>query len=148
MWGMLIACCLQVLVARDILAQVRETHPTEAGNVIDAVPRPGSIIPYGVPQAWFDLKDDGYDWIGLRYGFRAAVAVPSNFGIADVGGITTNVEFTSWSFAIENLYREQWLREAAEAEQETNAGDTEFQLSSPRLEEAFLQRLVALGWIR
>jgi carbohydrate-selective porin OprB len=36
-------------------------------------------------------------------------AVPSNFGIADVGGITTNVEFTNWSFAVENLYWEQWL---------------------------------------
>jgi len=43
---------------------------------------------------------------------RAAVGnnqVPSNFGIVDVGGITTNVEFTTWSFAIENLYWEQWL---------------------------------------
>jgi len=36
-------------------------------------------------------------------------AVPSNFGMADVGGITTNVEFTTWNFAIENLYWEQWL---------------------------------------
>ena len=34
-------------------------------------------------------------------------AVPSNFGITDVGGITTNVEFTYWNFAIENLYWEQ-----------------------------------------
>jgi porin len=37
-------------------------------------------------------------------------AAPSNFGIADVGGITTNVEFTTWSFEIENLYWEQRLR--------------------------------------
>ena len=37
-------------------------------------------------------------------------AVPANFGIADVGGITTNVEFTTWSFEIENLYWEQRLR--------------------------------------
>jgi len=36
-------------------------------------------------------------------------AVPANFGLVDVGGITTNVEFTTWSFAIENLYWEQWL---------------------------------------
>jgi hypothetical protein len=36
-------------------------------------------------------------------------AVPANFGIADVGGITTNVEFTTWHFAIENLYWEQWF---------------------------------------
>jgi len=43
---------------------------------------------------------------------RAAVgnnAVPSNFGAADVGSLTTNVGFTSWSFAIENLYWEQKL---------------------------------------
>lgn len=36
-------------------------------------------------------------------------AVPSNFGIVDVGSITTNVEFTTWSLAIENLYWEQSL---------------------------------------
>ena len=36
-------------------------------------------------------------------------AVPSNFGIVDIGGITTNVEFTNWNFAIENLYWEQWI---------------------------------------
>lgn len=34
-------------------------------------------------------------------------AVPSNFGLVDVGSLTTNVEFTSWDFAIENLYWEQ-----------------------------------------
>lgn len=36
-------------------------------------------------------------------------ATPSNFGIMDVGGITTNVEFTYWTYGIENLYWEQWL---------------------------------------
>ena len=36
-------------------------------------------------------------------------AVPSNFGLVDVGSLTTNVEFTSWSFEIENLYWEQWF---------------------------------------
>ncbi len=34
-------------------------------------------------------------------------AVPSNFGLVDVGSLTTNVEYTSWDFAIENLYWEQ-----------------------------------------
>jgi hypothetical protein len=49
----------------------------------------------------------------------------------------------------ENLERDlKEEREAAEAEQETNAGGTEDQLSSQRLEEAFLRRLVALGWLR
>jgi hypothetical protein len=36
-------------------------------------------------------------------------AVPSNFGLIDVGSLTTNVEFTTWDFEIENLYWEQWL---------------------------------------
>jgi carbohydrate-selective porin OprB len=43
---------------------------------------------------------------------RAAVgnnAAPRNFGIEEVGSLTTNIEFTSWSFAIENLYWEQRL---------------------------------------
>ena len=34
-------------------------------------------------------------------------AVPSNFGLVDVGSLTTNVEYTSWDFEIENLYWEQ-----------------------------------------
>lgn len=36
-------------------------------------------------------------------------SIPSNFGITEVGGITTNVEYTKWIFAIENLYWEQWI---------------------------------------
>ncbi len=36
-------------------------------------------------------------------------ALPSNFGIVNVGGITTNVEFTYWTYGIENLYWEQWV---------------------------------------
>jgi len=163
-WNILTACVLQVIVAGEAVAQQRDKNPIEAGNVLDDIaPLPDSVIPYGVPQSWFDFKDDVYDKIGLRFGFsyqmlgqyasdvapnatfdtalghwwgfltkwsvlnkgkdnegtlvfsmfdRAAVgnnAVPSNFGIADVGSLTTNVEFTSWSFAIENLYWEQKL---------------------------------------
>lgn len=37
-------------------------------------------------------------------------AVPASFGTPEVGSLTTNVEFTSWYFAIENLYWEQWLK--------------------------------------
>ena len=33
--------------------------------------------------------------------------VPSNFGIVDVGSLTTNVEYTTWDFEIENLYWQQ-----------------------------------------
>jgi carbohydrate-selective porin OprB len=160
---LVIACLLLAMVAGEGLAQSRDTHPTEAGNVLDAIPNPGSVIPYGVPQGWFDFKDDVYDKIGLRFGFsyqmlgqsasdvlpnathdtalgdwwgfltkwtlldrggdnegtfvfsmfdRGAVgnnAVPANFGLVDIGSLTTNVEFTHWSFAIENLYWEQWL---------------------------------------
>ena len=157
------ACLLLAMTAGEGRAQARDTHPTEAGNVLDAIPSPGSVIPYGLPQGWWDFKDDVYDRIGLRFGFsyqmlgqaasdvlpnathdtalgdwwgfltkwtlldrggdnegtfvfsmfdRGAVgnnAVPSNFGLVDVGSLTTNVEYTHWSFGIENLYWEQWL---------------------------------------
>jgi hypothetical protein len=165
LWRILIVSCLvHAFVVGESMGQSRDTHPMEAGNVLDDIaPRPGSVIPYGVPQAWFDFKDDVYDKIGLKFGFsyqtlyqsasdvapnaafdtawgqwwgfmtkwtmlnkgkdyegslafsmfqRGAVgnnAVPANFGLADIGGITTNIEFTTWSFAIENLYWEQWL---------------------------------------
>jgi len=36
--------------------------------------------------------------------------VPANFGLVDVGSLTTNVEFTTWDIAIENLYWEQWFK--------------------------------------
>jgi carbohydrate-selective porin OprB len=35
--------------------------------------------------------------------------VPANFGLVDVGSLTTNVEYTTWDFEIENLYWEQKL---------------------------------------
>jgi hypothetical protein len=160
----LIACVLLTNFAEESQAQRRENNPLEAGNVLDDIaPAPGALIPYGVPQSWFDFKDDVNDKIGLRFGFsyqmlgqyasdvapnaaydtalgdwwgflakwtllnrgsdsegtlvfsmfeRGPVgnnAVPANFGLADVGGLTTNVEFTTWDFEIENLYWEQWL---------------------------------------
>jgi hypothetical protein len=160
----LVATLLLLGIAAEGRAQARDTNPLEAGRVLDDIaPQPGSVIPIGIPQGWFDFKDDVYDKIGLRFGFsyqmlgqiasdvlpdatydtalgdwwgfltkwtlidkggdyegtfvfsmfdRGAVgsnAVPSNFGLLDVGSLTTNVEFTTWSFAIENLYWEQWL---------------------------------------
>jgi len=62
------ACLLLAMAAGEGLPQSRDTHPTEAGNVLDAIPNPGSVIPYGVPQGWFDFKDDVDDKIGLRFG--------------------------------------------------------------------------------
>ena len=165
-WRILIGLCLiHAIVVGQSMGQSRDTNPLEAGNVIDGIaPLPGSVIPYGVPQSWFDWKDDAYDKIGLKFGFSYQMlfqsasdvapnaafdsalgdwwgfmtkwtllnkgkdyegifafsmferrgigdnAVPSNFGIADVGGITTNVEFTSWTLSIENLYWEQWFQ--------------------------------------
>ena len=164
-WSILIACMLQVIVVGQLMAQSRDNNPLEAGNVLDGIaPIPGSVIPIGVPQGWFDFKDDIYDKIGLKFGISYQMlgqyasdvksdatydtalgdwvgfmtkwmmldrggnyegslafsmferrgignnAVPSNFGIADVGSLTTNVEFTSWNFEIENLYWEQWLK--------------------------------------
>jgi hypothetical protein len=162
--GILIACALQAIAAGESVAQSRDTNPLEAGNVLDdIVPRPGAVIPYGVPQAWFDFKDHVYDKIGLKFGFSYQMlfqyasdvapeatfdtalghwtgfmikwamlnkgkdyegnlvfsmfdrrglgdnAVPATFGLADVGSLTTNVEFTTWSFEVENLYWEQYL---------------------------------------
>jgi hypothetical protein len=159
------SCLVHAIFAGESTAQFRDVNPIEADNVLDDIaPRPGSVIPYGLPQGWWDFKDGVYDKIGLKFGlsyqmllqkasdvapnagFETAVgnwwgfmfrwsmlnkggdnegsltfsmfqrgavgnnAVPSNFGIVDVGGITTNVEFTTWSFAIENLYWEQWFR--------------------------------------
>ena len=165
-WKILIVLCLiHVLVVGKIPGQSRETHPTEAGNVLEGMaPLPDSVLPYGVSQSWFDWKDDAYDRFGLKFGFsyqmlfqsasdvapnaafenawgdwwgfmtkwtmldkggdhegtlvfsmfeRGGIgnnAVPSNFGITDVGGITTNVEFTTWTLSIENLYWEQWFK--------------------------------------
>jgi hypothetical protein len=148
--------------AVDRTPQAVETNPLNPEKVLeDIVPQPGSLFPYGVPQSWFDFKDDVYDRIGLKFGFsyqmlaqyashtapnstfdtalghwwgfltkwtllkrgsenegtlvfsmfeRGAVgnnAVPANFGLVDVGSLTTNVEYTTWDFAIENLYWEQ-----------------------------------------
>jgi len=164
-WRILVvAYALNAIFVGEGNAQSRETNPVEAGNILDGIQRlPDSVIPYGVPQTWFDFKDDVYDKIGLKFGFsyqmlfqsasdvlpdatydtalgdwwgfmtkwtmlnrgkdyegtlvfsmfeRAAVGnnqAPSNFGLVDVGGITTNVEFTTWDFGIENLYWEQYL---------------------------------------
>ena len=165
LWRILLGSCLvHAIVVGEGMAQPRDTHPTEAGNELDDIARlPGSVIPHGVPQSWFDWKDDAYDKFGLKFGFSYQVlyqsasdvlpdatydtalghwwgfmikwsalnkgkdyegnlvfsmfermgigdnAVPANFGIVDVGGITTNVEFTTWDLSIENLYWEQWF---------------------------------------
>lgn len=164
-----VACLLQATFAAESVAQAPadpaqavDTNPLEPGNVLrDIVPQPGSVFEVGVPQSWFDFKDDVYDKYGLQFGFsyqilaqsasktlpgasfdtavgdwwgfltkwtplkrgteyegtlvfsmfeRGVVGsnqVPSNFGLVDVGSLTTNVEFTNWEFEIENLYWEQ-----------------------------------------
>ena len=168
---LLIAFVLQAIVTGQSMAQspdrtpqAVDNHPLNPEKILeDIVPQPGALIPYGVPNSWFDFKDDVYDKIGLKFGFsyqmlmqsasdtlpnskfdtavgdwwgfltkwtllnrgtenegtlvfsmfeRGAVgnnAVPSSFGLEDVGSLTTNVEFTSWDFAIENLYWEQYI---------------------------------------
>jgi hypothetical protein len=165
----LIAFVLQAVVigvcvaqSSDTTQQAVETNPLNPQAVLDdIVPRPGALFPYGIPQSWFDWKDDVYDKIGLKFGFsyqmlaqtasvrlpsstfksavgdwwgfltkwtminrgseyegtfvfsmfkRGAVGnnqVPSNFGLVDLGSLTTNVEYTTWDFEIENLYWEQ-----------------------------------------
>ena len=162
--GFLIACGILAISTQAGMAQRRENNPLDAGNVLDDIaPDPRALFPYGVPQTWFDFKDDIYEKYGLRFGVsyqilgqyathvlpsasydtalgdwwgfltkwtplnrgtgnegtlvfsmfeRGSVgsnAVPASFGNVDVGSLTTNVEYTSWDFAIENLYWEQWL---------------------------------------
>ena len=168
---LLVAFVLLTVVAADSVAeapdstpQAVDNHPLNPEKILeDIVPQPGALFPYGVPQSWFDFKDDVYDKIGLKFGFsyqmlaqsasdtlpdstfdtavgdwwgfltkwtllnrgsenegtlvfsmfkRGAVGnnqVPSNFGLVDVGSLTTNVEYTTWDFEIENLYWEQNL---------------------------------------
>ena len=165
---LLIALVLQAIVSGQSMAQAEssekipqafDNNPLSPENVLEEiVPKPGAIFPYGVPQSWFDFKDDVYDKYGLKFGFsyqmlgqkasatlqnatydtavgdwwgfltkwtllnrgsenegtlvfsmfeRGAVgnnAVPSNFGLVDVGSLTTNVEYTTWDLEIENLY--------------------------------------------
>jgi hypothetical protein len=163
-YRILIACVLLVGFVAESSAQSRDNNPLEAGRVIDEIaPTPGALIPYGVPQSWFDFKDDIYEKYGLRFGFSYQIlgqyasdvlpeaaydtalgqwwgsmlkwtllnrgsdneghlvfsmferspvgnnAAPASFGLSDVGSLTSNIEFTSWRFAIENLYWEQWL---------------------------------------
>ena len=160
----LITCGLLATFTEVGMAQRRENNPLDAGNVLDNIaPTPGALIPYGVPQSWFDFKDDIYEKHGLQFGVsyqilgqyasrtlpdatydkalgdwwgfmakwtavnrgtdnegtlvfsmfeRGSVGgyqVPANFGVMDVGSLTTNVEYTTWDFAIENLYWQQFL---------------------------------------
>jgi hypothetical protein len=57
-----LSCLAHAIFVADIEAQLRDTHPTEAGRVIDDIaPRSGSVIRYGVPQSWFDLKDSSVE---------------------------------------------------------------------------------------
>ena len=66
----LVACLLQVMVAGGAMAQARDTNPLEPGNVLDEiVPQPGAVFDVGIPESWFDFKDDIYDRYGLRFGF-------------------------------------------------------------------------------
>jgi len=166
---LLIAFLLQIMVmgagmaqSTDGTPQAVDTNPLNPDKVLDDIaPQPGSAFQVGVPQAWFDWKDEVYDKIGLKFGFsyqmlaqsasetlpdssfdtavgdwwgfmgkwsllnkgeenegtfvfsmfeRGSVGnnqVPSNFGLVDVGMLTTNVEYTTWDFEIENLYWDQ-----------------------------------------
>jgi len=168
---LLIAFVLLAVVTGASLAQspskppqAVDTNPLNPDAVLEDIePQPGALFPVGIPQSWFDFKDDVFDRYGLRFGFsyqmlaqyasdtvpsstfdtavgdwwgfltkwtpvnrgsenegtlvfsmfkRGAVgdnAVPSNFGLVDVGSLTTNVEYTTWDFSIENLYWEQNL---------------------------------------
>ena len=76
---LLIALVLLVIVTGQSMAesesperppQAVDTNPLNPRNVLEEiVPQPGAIFPYGIPQSWFDFKDDVYDKYGLKFGF-------------------------------------------------------------------------------
>ena len=70
-WKYLICSCLiHAILVGESMGQSRETNPIEAGNELDEIARlPDSVIPYGVPQTWFDWKNDAYERFGLKFGF-------------------------------------------------------------------------------
>jgi porin len=56
--------------AAEESVQAVDLHPLEPGNVLrDIEPQPGSVFDVGIPQSWFDFKDDVYQKYGLRFGF-------------------------------------------------------------------------------
>jgi len=73
---LLIAFVLQAIVTGQSMAQspdrtpqAVDNHPLNPEKILeDIVPQPGALIPYGVPNSWFDFKDDVYDKIGLKFG--------------------------------------------------------------------------------
>jgi len=143
--------------------------PTDAEVDLDKTfPKRDSVIGVGVPQEYFDWKEEVYDRIGLKFGvyyqqafmnatetapfasfesawgdwwgvnakwtllnrgedFEGSLvvvaaerrsigdnAVPAQYGALDVGSLyPVNFGFTSWPFAIEELYWEQWIENSA-----------------------------------
>ncbi len=71
---------------------------------------------WGLTAKWTPLnKGEDYEGslvlVAAKRGALGSHAVPAVFGIADVGSLwSTNFGFTSWSFAVEELYWEQWLK--------------------------------------
>ena len=54
----------------DSVPQAVETNPLDPERVLqDIVPQPGALFEVGIPQGWFDWKDDVFDKIGLKFGF-------------------------------------------------------------------------------
>jgi porin len=83
-WGVLATYLLQAAVATHGLAQEAgsgeqraeatsqavDKHPLEPSNVLDEIiPQPDSVFDVGIPDSWFDFKDDVYEKYGLRFGF-------------------------------------------------------------------------------
>ncbi|WP_068318016.1 carbohydrate porin [Aliiruegeria sabulilitoris] len=68
--GVLFVSLLLFTMPHNADAQTRDNNPLEAGRVLDDIvpPKSGALIPYGVPQSWFDFKDDVYERTGLRFG--------------------------------------------------------------------------------
>ena len=67
---LILLCLIPFIAVEESAAQSRDRNPLEAGNELDGIQRlPDSVIRIGVPQSWFDFKDDVYEKIGLKFGF-------------------------------------------------------------------------------
>ncbi len=172
----LLVCALLLLGNEAIAQDAGSGYPDEQQPVVgltdaeedlnDTFPKRDSVFGFGVPQKYFDWKEDLYNKIGLKLGVsyqmlfqhapdtatlgnlntalghwwgvtakwtplnrgedfegslvlvaaeRGSVgdnAIPAEFGALNVGSAwATNFEFTSWPFAVEELYWEQWFKD-------------------------------------
>ena len=73
----LVAFALQALVTGPSVAQSSgsdsasdDNNPLNPDVILKEIePHPGALFPIGIPQSWFDFKDDVGDKYGFKFGF-------------------------------------------------------------------------------